>query len=53
MKRFVLFVTTTVLGYVGWWLAEDLGIFPALLASTVGSAVGVFLGLKLYEEILS
>ncbi len=53
MKRFVLFVTTTVLGYLGWWLAEDAGIFPALLASTLGSVAGVFLGLKLYEELLS
>jgi hypothetical protein len=53
MKRFVLFVTTTLLGYVGWWLAEDAGIFPALLVSTLGSVAGVFLGLKLYNDVLS
>lgn len=52
MKRFCILLCTTVFSTVGWWLGEDRGMMTAFLLSTLGGAVGIFAGIKLYDDVL-
>jgi hypothetical protein len=52
MKKFCIFLCTTVLGSIGWWLGEDHGLLLASVLSTAFSVLGVFAGIKLYEDVL-
>ena len=42
----------TVLGWVGWWLGEKVGLMTAFLLSGVGSLAGVYLGWRIHHDYL-
>jgi membrane protein YqaA with SNARE-associated domain len=42
MVRFYYFVAITLGGTVGWWLGDYGGLTTALIASTLGSLIGVY-----------
>jgi hypothetical protein len=44
METVIVMVATTLLGGVGWWLGELVGIFTAFALSVVGTAAGVYVG---------
>lgn len=48
--RFLLFVGMTIGGAIGWWLGDYGGIWWALLGSTAGSIVGVYITYKLTRD---
>jgi hypothetical protein len=50
--RFLLFVGMTVGGAIGWWLGSYGGIWVALLASGVGSLIGVYVTYRLVRDYL-
>ncbi|MEN9355039.1 MAG: hypothetical protein RL318_2364 [Fibrobacterota bacterium] len=52
VKRFCIALCTTALGSIGWWLGEDGGLMAASLLGTLGSVLGVFAGIKLYDDVL-
>lgn len=52
MEKLLILITTTVLGTIGWWLGEFVGMFTAFMLSIVGTAVGVYLGRKIAQEYL-
>lgn len=55
MQKLVIFGTSTVAGYVTWWLADTAGFefFTAFLLSGAGSVAGCVLGWKLYQRFLN
>ena len=50
MNKLCIFVGMTVLGAVGWWLGEPLGVMPAWLFSGIGSVAGVYLGWRIARD---
>lgn len=44
VTRLLVTLSTFVLGSVGWYLGEGIGIFSAFALSMVGTAVGVYVG---------
>lgn len=53
MNRFCIFVGMTVVGYLGWFLGEWIGLdfFGCFLLSGAGSLLGVWLGWKLAQKL--
>lgn len=47
-----MIVCVTLLGWVGWWIGERVGLMTALLLSTIGGLAGVFLGYRVYRDYL-
>ena len=54
MTRLLMFVGTTVGGYLGWWLGECLGfgMMGAFLVSILGSAVGIYAAWRVVTDYL-
>ena len=50
--KFLMTVSATVFGSIGWWLGSKISIYMALLFSTVGSLVGLYVAYKIHEEFL-
>jgi uncharacterized membrane protein YfcA len=53
MTKLLIFIGTTIGGYVGWWAGERLGFefFVNFLLSGAGSLVGVYAGWKLARQL--
>jgi uncharacterized membrane protein YfcA len=52
MEKLLILVTTTVLGTIGWWIGEFIGLFTAFMLSIVGTAAGVYVGRRIAREHL-
>ena len=52
METLIVFITTTVLGTIGWWLGDYIGLTTAVILSIVGTAIGVYIGRKFAREYL-
>lgn len=52
MMKLLILIGTTLGGYVGWWVGEQLGfeIFVNFLLSGAGSLIGVYAGWKLARQ---
>jgi hypothetical protein len=50
--RFLYFAAITVGGAVGWWIGSYEGIMTALIVSTLGSLVGIYLVYRLARDHL-
>ena len=50
MSKLIIFVVSSVLGAVGWWLGNFINMDLAFLLSTVGSLAGVYYGWKWGRE---
>jgi hypothetical protein len=50
VTRLLITLSTFVLGSVGWYLGEGIGIFTAFALSMVGTAAGVYVGKQLSER---
>ena len=44
MKKLCIFVGMTILGWIGWWLGNKIGIMTAWVFSGIGSMAGVYVG---------
>ncbi len=52
MIRFVMFVGLTIGGGIGWWIGSYVGIWTALLVSTIGSLAGIYVVYRLTRDYL-
>jgi len=50
--KLCIFVGLNAGGYAGWVLGEPMGIMTAFLVSSLGSAIGVYLGWKVARQYL-
>jgi hypothetical protein len=51
VTKLCIFAGTMVGGYVGGYLCSSLGLMTEVIASGIGSMVGVYLGWKLAQRI--
>jgi hypothetical protein len=52
MKRLVGLVGATAGSAVGWWLGAHVGIMTAVLASALGTGVGLWAAVRLVADSL-
>jgi hypothetical protein len=52
MEKLLGFAGATVLGAVGWWVGDHVGMMTAFMLSTVGSGVGLYTGRRLARDYL-
>jgi hypothetical protein len=50
VTRLLIACSTFVLGSVGWYVGESIGLFTAFALSMVGTGVGVYVGKQLSER---
>jgi len=41
-----------LLGSFGWWLGAQWALLPAVIASAIGSGVGLYYGRRLFNDLL-
>ncbi|MCH7691401.1 MAG: hypothetical protein IIA17_10210 [candidate division Zixibacteria bacterium] len=49
MKVIIVIISSSICGWVGWWLGYHLGIFTALVLSMTGTGLGLYAGRKLNQ----
>jgi hypothetical protein len=52
MNKLCIFIGMTVLGWIGWWIGDTIGIMTAFVLSTIGSLVGVYVGWRINRDYL-
>ncbi|MEO7455123.1 MAG: hypothetical protein ABIY52_02605 [Gemmatimonadaceae bacterium] len=50
LTKLIVFITTTVLGSIGWWLGERFGFMAAFSLSIVGTGLGIYFGRQLAQH---
>jgi hypothetical protein len=50
MQKLLLFLGTTLGGWLGYWLGDALGVMTAYWLSGLGSLLGIYVGWKLNHE---
>ena len=50
--KLLIFVGMNVFGALGWWIGEHFGLMTAVVASGIGSIVGVFAGWAAARRLL-
>lgn len=45
--KLLIFATSTLISYLGWYLAEPLGLMWAFFISSAGALLGVYVGWKI------
>jgi len=53
METLIVLVATTILGAIGWWIGEFIGLTTAFILSIVGTAIGVYVGRQIAREYFS
>ena len=51
MSNLFAFLGANILGGVGWWLGSYVGFTTAFMVSIFGTAIGVYLGRRLADEL--
>ena len=49
--KLLIFVGMNVFGALGWWLGEQFGLGTAIVASGIGSILGVYVGWRVARNI--
>ncbi len=55
MKKVIVFVSTTLISSLGWWLGSQVGFITACYLSILGMGIGLYIGRKVclkYEDYL-
>jgi len=52
VRKLILLLTITLLGWFGWWLGDSFGLMTAYWLSFVGSLAGVFLGFFINQRYI-
>ncbi len=50
MRKVLTFVGSIVGGSVGWWLGDRVGFFSAFVVSMLGTAAGIYYGIKVFNH---
>ena len=52
MSRLLAWVGATLLGALGWWAGEKMGLFTAFILSIVGTGLGLYVGRRAAARLL-
>jgi hypothetical protein len=50
VRKMLTFVGATVGGSIGWWLGARIDLFTAFIVSMLGTAAGIYYGIKFYNQ---
>jgi len=50
MEKLFVWIATTIVSAVGWWLGSMVGMTTAFVLSVVGFGVGMWLGRKVVRD---
>jgi hypothetical protein len=50
MNKLCIFAGMTILGWVGWWMGEKIGLMTGFILSGIGSLVGVYVGWRINRD---
>ncbi len=50
MQRLLAIIGATVLGWLGWWVGDHVGLMTAFVMSTVAAGIGWYIGTRIYQE---
>lgn len=51
MSNLCAFLGANIFGVVGWWLGSNVGFMTAFIVGIFGTAIGVYLGRRLADEL--
>jgi len=52
MRTMIGWISATVLGGVGWWLGNLVGLGTAVIVSSIAGAAGLYYGFRWFDENL-
>jgi len=52
MKGVFSMIASTILGSIGWWIGDFIGIGTALVVSSIATGFGIYWGKKLHDHWL-
>ena len=50
MTKLLMFLGSTVGGYIGWWCGERVGFMTAFIISMVGTGAGMYFGRRVAQH---
>jgi hypothetical protein len=50
MQRLLAIIGATILGWLGWWLGDMVGLMTAFVVSTVAAGIGWYIGTRIFQE---
>lgn len=53
MNKLCIFVGMVLVGYVGWWLGDKMGMIYAFALGSFGNLLGIYVGWKINKDCLS
>ena len=53
MNKLCIFLGMTVLGWMGWWIGDQVGFMTGFVLSSIGSVAGVYVGWRINRDYLS
>ena len=49
--KLLIFIGVNVFGALGWWVGEQFGMGTAVIASGIGSILGVYIGWRIARHL--
>jgi hypothetical protein len=46
-------IGATLLGALGWWIGDQVGLITAFILSTIATGIGLYLGRRIARDYLS
>ncbi len=53
MNKLCIFLGMTILGWIGWWIGDKIGLTTGFVFSGIGSLTGVYVGWRINRDYLS
>ncbi len=52
MCKFFMILGLNIVGSIGWWIGGYFGMWTGFILGSLGSALGVCVGWKIYDEYI-
>jgi hypothetical protein len=52
METLLGFLGATVLGAIGWWIGDRVGLMTAFILSTIATGIGLYAGRRIARDYL-
>ena len=52
MENLLGFLGATVLGAIGWWIGNRIGVMTAFILSTIATGIGLYAGRRIARDYL-
>lgn len=52
MENLLGFLGATILGAIGWWIGDRIGLMTAFILSTIATGIGLYAGRRIARDYL-